>query len=103
MAVRVAQVVGLRNAATAEFLLAPDGSLPFLEVNARLQVEHGVTELVTGLDLVAEQLRIAAGEPLSPAVRAAAAAAAEPRAACHRAPHQRRGPGSRLRAACPAG
>ncbi|HEX5466285.1 MAG TPA: biotin carboxylase N-terminal domain-containing protein [Candidatus Limnocylindrales bacterium] len=77
-AVAVAQAVGLRNAATAEFLLQPDGAVWFLEVNARLQVEHGVTELVTGLDLVAEQLWIAAGRPLSPAVLAAAARAAEP-------------------------
>jgi acetyl/propionyl-CoA carboxylase alpha subunit len=78
LAVAVAQHVGLRNAATAEFLLAPDGSFYFLEVNARLQVEHGVTELVGGLDLVHEQLFIAAGKPLSPAVRVAAARAAEP-------------------------
>jgi acetyl/propionyl-CoA carboxylase alpha subunit len=78
LAVRVARAVGLRNAATAEFLLGPGGELSFLEVNARLQVEHGVTELVTGLDLVAEQLWIAAGRPLSPAVRAAASLAATP-------------------------
>jgi acetyl-CoA/propionyl-CoA carboxylase biotin carboxyl carrier protein len=77
-AVAVAQVVGLENAATAEFLLDPSGSVWFLEVNARLQVEHGVTELVTGLDLVQEQFRIAAGEPLTAAVRAAAEAAATP-------------------------
>jgi acetyl/propionyl-CoA carboxylase alpha subunit len=77
-AVKVARQVGLRNAATAEFLHTLDGSFYFLEVNARLQVEHGVTELVTGLDLVREQLFIAAGEPLSPAVRAAAGRAATP-------------------------
>ena len=79
LAVRIAQRVGLRNAATAEFLYAPDsGSFHFLEVNARLQVEHGVTELLTGLDLVREQLFIAAGEPLSDAVRRAAERAATP-------------------------
>jgi acetyl/propionyl-CoA carboxylase alpha subunit len=79
-AVAVAREVGLRSAATAEFLRAPSGEAWFLEVNARLQVEHGVTELLTGLDLVAEQLRIAAGEPLSERVREAAAAATRPAA-----------------------
>ena len=78
LAVAVARQVGLRNAATAEFLYASDGSFYFLEVNARLQVEHGVTELVSELDLVREQLLIGAGEPLSPAVLAAAERAATP-------------------------
>ena len=57
LAVRVAQTVGLRNAATAEFLYSRKGDFYFLEVNARLQVEHGVTELVGDFDIVHEQQR----------------------------------------------
>jgi acetyl/propionyl-CoA carboxylase alpha subunit len=78
LATRVATAAGLRNAATAEFLRAADGSFYFLEVNTRLQVEHGVTELVTGLDIVQEQFALAAGRPLSSEAEHAAARAAEP-------------------------
>jgi acetyl-CoA carboxylase, biotin carboxylase subunit len=68
---RACRRIGYVNAGTFEFLLGPDGSFSFIELNARLQVEHPVSELVTGVDVVREQLRIASGRPLAKTGRAA--------------------------------
>src|SRR5262249_44606535 len=63
-AVRLAQAAGYVNAGTCEFLVDADQNFYFIEVNARIQVEHPVTEMVTGIDLVKQQIHIAASEPL---------------------------------------
>ena len=65
MAVRAAKAVGYENAGTIEFLLDQNGQFYFMEMNTRIQVEHPVTEAVTNMDLIKEQIRIAAGHSIS--------------------------------------
>jgi acetyl-CoA carboxylase biotin carboxylase subunit len=67
---RACRHIGYRNAGTFEFLVGPDGSFSFIELNTRLQVEHPVTESIIGIDLVRQQVRIAAGDPLEHGGRA---------------------------------
>jgi acetyl-CoA carboxylase biotin carboxylase subunit len=64
-AVNASRAVGYRNAGTVEFVVAPDHAFYFIEMNARIQVEHSVSEMICGMNLIKEQIRVALGEPLS--------------------------------------
>ena len=84
---KATESIGYQTVGTLEFLLDEDKNFYFMEMNTRIQVEHTVTEEVFGIDLVREQMRLAAGEPLK------LAADIRPAGPRHRAAHQRRGPG----------
>ena len=83
---RLIQEADYTNAGTVEFIVDKEGNYYFIEVNARIQVEHPVTEMVTGIDLIKQQILIAAGEPLPFQQEDI-----QQTGACHRVPHQRRG------------
>ena len=90
-AVRLVRAANYTNAGTVEFIVDRQGNYYFIEMNARIQVEHPVTEMVTGIDLIKAQIRVAAGEPLpfrQEDIRQQRRG--------HRVPHQRRGPGEGL-------
>ena len=88
---RLVQAANYTNAGTVEFIVDRQGNYYFIEMNARIQVEHPVTEMVTGIDLIKAQIRVAAGEPLPFAQEDI-----RQQRRGHRVPHQRRGPGEEL-------